>query len=349
MMAGKHLIVGLGNPGAKYAKTRHNVGFWVVDELARRHGLGGERSEKRAQTRDGGMRGARVKLAKPHTFMNRSGESVRALVDYYDIPLERLLVIHDDLDTPFGSIRLRKSGGHGGQNGLRSIIQHLGSQEYARLRFGIGRPPGRMSPVDFVLQPFKGDAAIQADEMVGRAADAVECWLVDGIEVAMSRFNGDGSRAKPAPTAKELTAQLAVALRAHELSPRDPKPLQAAIALQKKLGCMDAAARSHLKLAALYETLDKGALANVERVKAVTMQPSLVDVQRQIANWFLAQNNKKKAVARYLILAQRLQKAGQTAAAQEAIERALILNPQHPKAQKMRAALPEKTDEESTA
>lgn len=347
-MAGKHLIVGLGNPGAKYAKTRHNVGFWVVDELARRHGFGRERNEKRAQTRDGGMHSARVKLAKPQTFMNRSGESVRALVDYYDIPLERLLVIHDDLDTPFGSIRLRKSGGHGGQNGLRSIIQHLGSQDYARLRFGIGRPPGRMSPVDFVLQPFKDHAAIQASEMVGRAADAVECWLVNGIEVAMSRFNGDGLPTKQAPTAEELKARLAAALRAHELSSRDPNPLQAVIALQKKLGCMDEAVRSHLQLAALYETLDKGALANAERVKAVTMQPSLVDVQRQIADWFLSQDNRKKAVARYLTLAQHLQQTGQPAAALEAIEQALTINPQHPKALTMRAALPEKTNEEST-
>ncbi len=347
-MAGKYLIVGLGNPGAKYAKTRHNVGFWVVDELARRHGFSGERSEKRALARDGRIHGARVKLAKPQTFMNRSGESVRALLDYHDIALERLLVIHDDLDTPFGSIRLRKSGGHGGQNGLRSIIQHLGSQDYARLRFGIGRPPGRLSPVDFVLQPFKGDAAIQAQEMLGRAADAVECWLAHGSEVAMSRFNGEGRPTKQAPTAQELQAKLAVALRAHELAARDPKALLAVIALQKKLGDRDAAVRSHLRLAALYETLDESALANAERIKAVAMQPSLVDVQRQIANWFLDHDNKKKAVARYLILAQHLQQTEQPAAALAAIEQALQLNPQHPKARKMRAALPEPTDEEST-
>lgn len=336
-MTGKHLIVGLGNPGAKYAKTRHNVGFWVVDELARRHGFSGERSEKRALTQTGSIGSARVKLAKPQTFMNRSGESARALVDFYDIPLERLLVIHDDLDTPFGSIRLRKSGGHGGQNGLRSIIQHLGSQDYARLRFGIGRPPGRMSPVDFVLQPFKGDAAIQAGEMVGRAADAVEAWLVDGIEAAMSRFNGDGAPAEQAPTAEELKDRLSVALRAHELATRDPKPLRAVIALQKKLGCMDEAARSHLRLAAVYEALDKDALANAERIKAVAMQPSLVDVQRQIADWFLSRDNKKKAVARYLILAQHLQEIGDLSAAQAIIEQALEINPQHPKALKMRA------------
>ena len=341
-MTGKYLIVGLGNPGAKYAKTRHNVGFWVVDELARRHGFSGERSEKRALTQAGSIAGARVKLAKPQTFMNRSGESVRALVDFHDIPLERLLVIHDDLDTPFGSIRLRKSGGHGGQNGLRSIIQHLGSQDYARLRFGIGRPPGRMSPVDFVLQPFKGDAAIQAGEMVGRAADAVEAWLVDGIEAAMSRFNGDGTPAKQAPTAEELKARLSVALRAHELAARDPKPLRAVIALQKKLGCMDEAARSHLRLAAVYEALDKGALANAERIKAVAMQPSLVDVQRQIAKWYLSRDNKKKAVARYLILAQHLQEIGDLSAAQATIEQALEINPQHPKALRMQTINTEK-------
>ncbi len=341
-MTGKHLIVGLGNPGAKYAKTRHNVGFWVVDELARRHGFSGERSEKRALTQAGSIGSARVRLAKPQTFMNRSGESVRALVDFHDTPLERLLVIHDDLDTPFGSIRLRKSGGHGGQNGLRSIIQHLGSQDYARLRFGIGRPPGRMSPVDFVLQPFKGDAAIQAGEMVGRAADAVECWLVDGIEVAMSRFNGDGSPAEQAPTAEELKTRLSVALRAHELAARDPKPLRAVIALQKKLGCLDEAVCSHLRLAALYEALDKGALANAERIKAVAMQPSLVDVQRQIADWFLSRDNKKKAVARYLILAQHLQEIGDLSAAQATIEQALEINPQHPKALKMQTIYAEK-------
>ncbi len=341
-MTGKHLIVGLGNPGTKYAKTRHNVGFWVVDELARRHGFSGERSEKRALTQTGSIAGARVRLAKPQTFMNRSGESVRALLDFHDIPLERLLVIHDDLDTPFGSIRLRKSGGHGGQNGLRSIIQHLGSQEYARLRFGIGRPPGRMSPVEFVLQPFKGDAAIQAGEMVGRAADAVEAWLVDGIEAAMSRFNGDGTPAKQAPTAEELKAQLSVALRAHELAVRDPKPLRAVIALQKKLGCLDEAARSHLRLAAVYEALDKDALANAERIKAVAMQPSLVDVQRQIADWFLSRDNKKKAVARYLILAQHLQKIGDLSAAQATIQQALEINPQHPKALSMQTINAEK-------
>ena len=154
-MSSKHLIVGLGNPGSKYEKTRHNIGFRVVDELVRRYDLGAGRGERRALTWDGTVTGTRIKLAKPTTFMNRSGESIRQLTDYYDIPLSNLLVVHDDLDTVFGILRLRRNGGHGGQNGLRSIVQHLGRKDFARLRFGIGRPPGKMDPVDYVLQPFQ--------------------------------------------------------------------------------------------------------------------------------------------------------------------------------------------------
>ena len=336
-MSRKHLIAGLGNPGAKYANTRHNVGFWVVDELARRHGFSRARSEKRALTHTGSIASARVRLAKPQTFMNRSGESLRALVDFHDVSLDCLLVIHDDLDTPFGSIRLRKAGGHGGQNGLRSIIQHLGGSDFARLRFGIGRPPGRMSPVDYVLRTFRGDDEIQARELVARAADAVECWLGEGIEVAMSRFNGDGNAANQSPSADQLKAQLAIAMRAHELSPRDPKPLAKTIALQKKLGCVDEAALGHLRLAALYDNLDESRLANSERVKAVSMQPDLVDVQLRIADWFLARENTKKAVARLLILAQHQHETGDHAAAKATIERALEINPQHPKALRMQS------------
>ena len=177
-MAEKRLIVGLGNPGARYEKTRHNVGWRVIDALVRRHYLGGGRSEQRAQTWDGAIRSVRVKLAKPLTYMNRSGESVRALMDYYSIAIENLIVVHDDLDSPFGILRLRKAGGHGGQNGLRSIIQHLGDDAFARVRFGIGRPPGKMQPVDFVLQRFNGDDAILADEVAVNAADAIEVWLM---------------------------------------------------------------------------------------------------------------------------------------------------------------------------
>ena len=330
-MAEKRLIVGLGNPGAKYEKTRHNVGWRVIDELVHRHNLGSGRSERRAQTWDGAIRGERVKLAKPLTYMNRSGESVRALMDYYDIASEYLIVVHDDLDTPFGKLRLRKSGGHGGQKGLRSIIQHLGDSAFARVRFGIGRPPGKMQPVDFVLQGFKGDDAILADEVAARAADAIEVWLSEGIEAAMSRFNGDAPRQADSRAKPELEKQLAIYRRAHELAPSDPKALTKLVSIQKKLGLIDEAVLGHLRLAELYESQGDSRQANAERVKAVTIKPELVDEQRAIAEWFLAQGNAKKAVARYLILADHLFKRD-SGAAKAAVERALAINPQHPKA-----------------
>lgn len=330
-MASKRLIVGLGNPGVKYEKTRHNVGWRVIDELATRYHFGGGRSEKRAQTWDGVIRGERVKLAKPLTFMNRSGESVRALMDYYEIPIDCLLVVHDDLDTPFGTLRLRKAGGHGGQNGLRSIIQHLGDKDFARLRFGIGRPPGKMQPVDYVLQAFKGDDAIEAAELAARAADAIEAWLSDGIELAMSRFNGGAPIQSEQQSKADLGAQLASFQRAHELAPSDVKALAKLIAIQKKLGMIDEAVSGHLALAALYEGQGESRRANSERVKAVTIKPELTEVQRAIAEWYLAHDNSKKAVARYLILADTCQERD-PAAAMSAVERALEINPQHPKA-----------------
>ena len=330
-MAEKRLIVGLGNPGAKYEKTRHNVGWRVIDELIRRHNLGRGRSQQRAQTWDGAIRALPVKLAKPLTYMNRSGESVRALMDYYKLSLEDLLVIHDDLDTPFGKLRLRKSGGHGGQKGLRSIIQRLGDDGFARLRFGIGRPPGKMQPVDFVLQGFKGDDAILADEVAARAADAIELWLSDGIEAAMSQFNGDAPRQANSRSKSQLQEQLAIYQRAHELAPSDPKALTKLISIQKKLGLIDEAVSGHLRLAEIYESQGESRRANTERIKAVTIKPELVAVQRAIAECFLAQGNAKKAVARYLTLADHLRTHDQGAAA-AAIQRALAINPQHPKA-----------------
>ena len=325
------LIIGLGNPGAKYEKTRHNVGWRVIDELAARHQLGAGRSEKRAQTWDGSIRGERVKLAKPLTYMNRSGESARALMDYYKIPINRLIVVHDDLDTPFGRLRLRQAGGHGGQNGLRSIIQHLGNNGFARLRFGIGRPPGRMNPVDYVLLPYKGDDEIEAARLAGRAADAIEAWLRDGIELAMSQFNGDAPSQGKGRSRVDLESELALYQRAHELAPSDPKPLAKLIALQKKLGLIDEAVRGHLALAELYEALGNGDRANSERVKAVSIRPELTAVQSAIADWYLSQENTRKAVARYLILADYYRERD-SAAAMRAVELALAVNPQHPKA-----------------
>ena len=330
-MTEMRLIVGLGNPGAKYERTRHNVGWRVIDVLAARYDLGAGRSERRALTWDGIVRGQRVKLAKPLTYMNRSGESVRALMDYYEIPLDRLIVAHDDLDTPFGALRLRKAGGHGGQKGLRSIIQRLGDKEFARLRFGIGRPPGKMQPVDYVLRPFKGDDEIQATELATRAADAIEAWLSDGIELAMSRYNGDAPSQRARRSKADLEAQLAICRRAHELAPSDPKALIKLIAIQKKLGLIDEALAEHLKLAGLYDKRGESSRANAERVKAATIKPGLVDVQRAIAEWYLSQDLSKKAVARYLILADYYRERD-SAAALSAVERALAINPQHPKA-----------------
>ena len=336
-----YLIVGLGNPGAKYESTRHNVGFAVIDELARRYSLGAGRAQKRALVWDGSIGVKRVKLAKPLTYMNRSGESVRQLTDYFEISLESLLVIHDDLDTPFGALRLRWNGGHGGQNGLRSIVQHLGSTDFARLRFGIGRPPGRMDPVHYVLQAFKGDEALHADEMVARAADAVEVWLSDGLDRAMTLYNGDAANAGRRESKPDLREQLALFERAHELAPRDPKPLTKLIALQKKLGQIDAAVGNHLKLAQLYEEGEQGKLAIAEKTKAAAIRPGLVKAQQEIAEWHLAQANKKKAVSRYLILAQHLREIGDLDAAEDIVELALSINPQHPKALDMRRALQE--------
>ena len=237
------------------------------------------------------------------------------------------------------ALRLRWNGGHGGQNGLRSIAQHLGSTDFARLRFGIGRPPGRMDPVHYVLQTLKGDEAIRADEIVGRAADAIEVWLSDGLERAMTQYNGDAATAGRGQSKPDLSAQLALFERAHELAPADPKPLVKLIALQKKLGRIDEAVANHLRLARLYQCREQGTQAIAEKTKAVSIRPSLVDAQREIAEWHLAQENRKKAVSRYLILAQHLRDSGDADAAAEVVALALAINPQHPKALDMQRAL----------
>ena len=334
-----HLVVGLGNPGAKYQKTRHNIGWRVVDELALRYALGAGRSEQRAMTWDGRIRDARVKLAKPLTYMNRSGESVRALMDYFDISIDHLLVVHDDLDTPFGKLKLRKSGGHGGQNGLRSTIQHLGGKDFARLRFGIGRPPGRMDPVDYVLQPFRGEDHELAIGLVGIAADAIETWLGSGIESAMSAFNGEAGRADQNKSPVDLDEKLKIVQRAHELAPGDPKPLAQLISIQKKLGNLNEAVDNHLKLARMYHDDGKHSLAIGEKVKAVAIKPDLIDLQREIAEWYWQNDNSKRAVNRYLILAEHFRQRDDIAAARATAETALELNPQHPKALSMLAEL----------
>jgi len=183
------IVVGLGNPGAEYENHRHNVGFMVLDRFARKHGFEFAQKKFRAQVAEGFLGGEKVLLARPMTFMNLSGESVGPLVSFFKIPLDSLLVVADDLDIPLGEIRIRPKGGSGGHNGLKSVIRHLGTQEFPRLRVGIGRPPGNMDPADYVLQPFSPDEMPVVQQVLETAVSAVETWLLEGIEAAMNRFN----------------------------------------------------------------------------------------------------------------------------------------------------------------
>lgn len=183
------LIVGLGNPGREYRETRHNIGFMLVDRLAVRLNVSFRRLQFKALVANGVYAGNKVILAKPQTFMNLSGQAVSALVRFYKLPPDNLMVVHDHLDLPFGSIRIRPEGGAGGQRGMESIIQRLGTQEFPRMRLGIGRPPGQMDPAAYVLQDFPdGDSAFLS-QMLDRAAEAVMAWMDDGLEASMNRFN----------------------------------------------------------------------------------------------------------------------------------------------------------------
>jgi PTH1 family peptidyl-tRNA hydrolase len=188
-----YLIVGLGNPGPKYAANRHNVGFLCLERLSAVHGLTFEERQKKARVALGEIRGRRVVLAQPQTFMNDSGRSVAPLVQFYKVSLERLLVVYDELDLPLETLRMRPEGGSGGHKGMRSIIEQLGDQNFARLRIGIGRPPGQMDPAAYVLQDFSADEALLVEETLGRAVNAIEAWLVEGVEMAMSRHNSSPS------------------------------------------------------------------------------------------------------------------------------------------------------------
>ncbi|MEK7705067.1 MAG: aminoacyl-tRNA hydrolase [Myxococcota bacterium] len=182
------LVVGLGNPGARYEGTRHNVGFEVVERLVSRYRLSSPRESKSARHWRGKVRGHEVMLAKPLTFMNLSGDAVGALLRYYRLPLESLIVVHDELDFPPGQVRVKVGGGHGGHNGLVSIIGHVGA-DFARVRVGVGKPPAADRGADHVLARFGASDRKAIDAAIERAADAVEMALTDGIQAAMGRFN----------------------------------------------------------------------------------------------------------------------------------------------------------------
>ena len=191
MTAGRWLIAGLGNPGPGYAGNRHNAGFLTADVLAARAGARFKAGKVRTLAADGRLAGQSVTIIKPLTFMNESGGPVTGVSGFYHLGPERLVVIHDELDLPFGSVRLKLGGGDNGHNGLRSVTTRLGTREYYRIRIGIGRPPGRMDPAAYVLRDFSAAERKELPFVLDRAADAVEALLTDGLTTAQNKFHGD--------------------------------------------------------------------------------------------------------------------------------------------------------------
>jgi PTH1 family peptidyl-tRNA hydrolase len=185
------LVVGLGNPGRKYNGSRHNVGFEVLARLAQRYDVGRPRAKFNAEVAETTIRNQKTILLSPLTYMNLSGQSVGAVVDFYKLPLTDLLVICDDINLDLARLRFRPSGSAGGQNGLKNIIQRLGSQAFGRLRVGVGRPPPNWDAADFVLGKFSQDDQLQIESCVTRAVDAVETWVEYGMQTAMNQFNAD--------------------------------------------------------------------------------------------------------------------------------------------------------------
>src|SRR5690625_4504218 len=182
-------IIGLGNPGKKYAQTRHNIGFIVVDELIKKNQEQLTKNKFKCNYELSRLHGEKVLYVQPQTFMNLSGEGIRPLLDFYKISVEDIMVIYDDLDLPVGKIRLRTKGGHGGHNGIRSLIDHLGTKEFKRIRIGIGRPIDRTPIVNYVLQPFAKVEQEAVNEAIQLASDACEQWMEQHFTHVMNEFN----------------------------------------------------------------------------------------------------------------------------------------------------------------
>lgn len=192
-MAGEWLVIGLGNPGPEYASTRHNVGQMALAVLAHRIGSSFSPHKARAEVAEGrlgfGIDAPRLILAKPRSYMNESGGPASMLRDFYKLGLEQVIVLHDELDLPFATLRVKRGGGDNGHNGLKSLSRSLGGPDYFRVRIGIGRPPGRQDPADFVLKPFSADERSELGLLTERAADAVESLVRDGLDLTQSRYN----------------------------------------------------------------------------------------------------------------------------------------------------------------
>lgn len=183
------VVLGLGNPGKRYEKTRHNLGFKVVDRIAERRGVSVKETKYESLVGSFELRGERVLLVKPQTYVNESGRVARSLLRYLPIGLRDLVVVHDDLDLPFGRIRIRPRGGAGGHRGVLSLLEALGEENFFRVRVGIGRPPPGVDAAAYVLAPFSAEEAAALEGIVSRAADAVSCLLEEGSERAMEKFN----------------------------------------------------------------------------------------------------------------------------------------------------------------
>lgn len=190
-MAEPYLLIGLGNPGREYKDTRHNIGFMLIDHLAEKIGARGMKVQSKAIVTSGVYEEHKLILAKPQTYMNLSGQSVQGLLHFYKIPLENLLIAHDDLDIPYGTLRIRPTGGPGGQRGMANTIELLGTKDFPRLRLGIGRPPGRMDAKDYVLQDFSREELKLMPDLLSRASEAALEFVMKGLNAAMNKYNGD--------------------------------------------------------------------------------------------------------------------------------------------------------------
>jgi PTH1 family peptidyl-tRNA hydrolase len=184
------MLVGLGNPGREYRETRHNVGFMAVDRMCATFGIKLSRLQSKALVGSGFYEGHKIVLVKPQTYMNLSGQAVSSLMRFYRIPQNQLLVFYDEIDLPVGTIRIRHEGGSAGNRGLASIIQQLGTQEFPRLRIGVGRPPGQKEAADYVLKGFSKDDLEVISIVLDRAVDAARVFICEGLDTAMNQFNG---------------------------------------------------------------------------------------------------------------------------------------------------------------